>query len=52
MIAQMEKLSYCHPGFYKTRVAEDLADYLVSSTGGQMTKAVLVGSGALQFLAA
>jgi len=45
MIAQMESLSYCHPGFYKSLVAEDLADYLVASTNGLMTKASLTGSG-------
>lgn len=46
MVAQMDVLSYCHPGFYKAKVAEELADFLVASTGGQMTKAALVGSGA------
>lgn len=42
---QMMDLSYCHPGFYKTEVAENLADFLVASTNGLMSKAVLCGSG-------
>ncbi|KAG8157451.1 hypothetical protein KVR01_012835 [Diaporthe batatas] len=45
IIKQMVDLSYCHPGFYKTEVAEDLADFLVASTNGMMSKAVLCGSG-------
>lgn len=45
MILQMQDLSYCHPGFYKTEVAEELAELLVASTQGQMAKAALVGSG-------
>jgi len=50
MTLQMESLSYCHPGFYKTEVAEDLAEFLVASTHGLMTKAALVGSGKYRFL--
>ncbi|KAF7543813.1 hypothetical protein G7Z17_g10436 [Cylindrodendrum hubeiense] len=45
MINQMSNVSYCHPGFYKTKSAEDLADFLVESTYGHMSKAVLCGSG-------
>ncbi|KAF7562286.1 hypothetical protein G7046_g1878 [Stylonectria norvegica] len=45
MIQQMTSISYCHPGFYKTRSAEELADLLVESTNGHMSKAVLCGSG-------
>lgn len=47
MMLQMESLSYCHPGFYQTKVAEDLAQFLVASTHGRMTKVALVGSGEL-----
>lgn len=42
---QLVNVPYCHPGFYKTQAAEDLADFLVESTNGQMSKAVLCGSG-------
>jgi len=45
MAAQMDNISYCHPGFYKTKVAEDLADFLVESTHGHMSKSILIGSG-------
>ncbi|KAI0848442.1 pyridoxal phosphate-dependent transferase [Daldinia vernicosa] len=45
MMHQLLKLPYCHPSFYKTEVAEDLAEYLVHSTNGVMSKAVLCGSG-------
>lgn len=45
MNVQMETISYCHPGFYKTEVAENLADFLVDSTCGHMSKAILCGSG-------
>ncbi|CZT19455.1 related to ornithine aminotransferase [Ramularia collo-cygni] len=46
MIDQMQQsVSYCHPGFYTTGPAEDLADFLVDSTDGRMSKAVLCGSG-------
>ncbi|KAF3158810.1 hypothetical protein TWF751_001262 [Orbilia oligospora] len=42
---QLKDLSYCHPGFYKAKVAEDLAGFLVDSTDGRMSKAILCGSG-------
>lgn len=42
---QLVTVPYCHPGFYKTQVAEDLADFLVQSTDGRMSKAILCGSG-------
>ncbi|KAI1179028.1 pyridoxal phosphate-dependent transferase [Nemania sp. FL0916] len=45
VIQQLMDVSYCHPGFYKTQVAEDLASFLVESTNGHMSKAVLCGSG-------
>lgn len=45
MNTQMNTISYCHPGFYKTEVAEELADFLVDSTDGMMSKAILCGSG-------
>ncbi|KAH7159497.1 pyridoxal phosphate-dependent transferase [Dactylonectria estremocensis] len=45
MAQQMMNVSYCHPGFYKTKSAEGLADFLVESTCGLMSKAILCGSG-------
>ncbi|KAM0424972.1 hypothetical protein ACHAPT_009773 [Fusarium lateritium] len=45
VVDQLVSVPYCHPGFYKTKSAEDLADFLVNSTNGHMSKAVLCGSG-------
>lgn len=45
VVEQLVNVPYCHPGFYKTQAAEDLADFLVQSTDGLMSKAVLCGSG-------
>lgn len=45
MIAQMDKVSYCHPGFFKTDVAQELAQLLVDSTEGKMARAAITGSG-------
>ncbi|KAF4979336.1 hypothetical protein FZEAL_4442 [Fusarium zealandicum] len=45
VIDQLVNVPYCHPGFYKTQSADDLADFLVQSTHGHMSKAVLCGSG-------
>lgn len=45
VVSQLLDAAYCHPGFYKTDVAEQLAELLISSTNGQMSKAVLTGSG-------
>ncbi|KAF4340820.1 CAR2-ornithine aminotransferase [Fusarium beomiforme] len=45
VVEQLVSVPYCHPGFYKTQAAEDLADFLVQSTDGLMSKAVLCGSG-------
>ncbi|KAK0740109.1 pyridoxal phosphate-dependent transferase [Schizothecium vesticola] len=45
VVDQLFSVPYCHPGFYKTQAAEGLADFLVQSTNGRMSKAVLCGSG-------
>ncbi|KAK1834964.1 pyridoxal phosphate-dependent transferase [Podospora conica] len=45
IIDQLKTVPYCHPGFYKTQAADDLANFLVESTNGQMSKAVLCGTG-------
>lgn len=49
VVDQLTSVPYCHPGFYKTQSADDLADFLVQSTDGHMSKAVLCGSGALGY---
>jgi len=43
--AQLDEVSYCHPGFFKTNVAVQLADFLVDSTNGKMARACITGSG-------
>jgi adenosylmethionine-8-amino-7-oxononanoate aminotransferase len=43
---QMEVVSYCHTLFYSTSAAEELAEELCAGTGGEMTKAFIVSSGA------
>lgn len=43
--AQMDELSYCHSAFFGTNVAEELADFLVESTGGVLSKVFVVSSG-------
>lgn len=46
--AQLDEVSYCHPGFFKTSVAVQLADFLVDSTNGKMARACITGSGQLR----
>ncbi|KAF0320355.1 putative class III aminotransferase, partial [Colletotrichum asianum] len=45
VIEQLLNIPYCHPGFYQTKVAEELASLLVQSTHEHMGKAILCGSG-------
>lgn len=45
--AQLDEVEYCHPGFFKTACAEQLADFLVDSTSGKMARACIMGSGSL-----
>ena len=45
--AQLDEVEYCHPGFFKTACAEQLADFLVDSTSGKMARACILGSGSL-----
>ena len=45
VVEQLMDVPYCHPGFYKTQAAVHLADFLVESTGGRTSKAILCGSG-------
>ncbi|KAJ5552011.1 hypothetical protein N7535_000043 [Penicillium sp. DV-2018c] len=42
---QMDQVSYCHSAFFGTQVAEDLAQLLVDSTGGKLSKLFVVSSG-------
>lgn len=42
---QLDTLSYCHSAFFGTPVFEELASFLVDSTGGRMSKVFIVSSG-------
>lgn len=45
VISQINQLSYCHTAFVGTQVSEDLARFLVDSTGGKLSKLYVVSSG-------
>jgi Aminotransferase class-III len=45
IVAQLDQVSYCHPGFFRTSIAEQLANFLVDSTNGKMARACITGSG-------
>lgn len=45
IVAQLEQVEYCYPGFFKTACAQQLADHLVKSTNGKMVRAAFLGSG-------
>ncbi|GAD94277.1 hypothetical protein CIMG_03000 [Paecilomyces variotii No. 5] len=45
MMAQMNQLSYCHTAFFRTDPYEELAGFLVDSTGGRMSKLFVISSG-------
>jgi len=45
MLAQINQLSFCHSGFFGTQAFEDLASFLVESTGGKLSKLYVIGSG-------
>jgi adenosylmethionine-8-amino-7-oxononanoate aminotransferase len=42
---QLQKISYCHTAFFGTDVSEELARFLVDSTGGKFSKLYVVSSG-------
>lgn len=42
---QIDTILYCHSAFFGTQVAEDLAQLLVDSTGGKLSKLFVVSSG-------
>ncbi|KAA8645095.1 hypothetical protein EYZ11_008145 [Aspergillus tanneri] len=45
IIRQLEAVAYAHPGYFQTTPALELADLLVKSTGGQLSRACILGSG-------
>ncbi|TDZ16432.1 putative aminotransferase [Colletotrichum orbiculare MAFF 240422] len=45
IIKQLNKFTYAHPGYFQNAPAHELADLLVKSTGGQLSRACLLGSG-------
>lgn len=45
IIAQLDEVEYCHPGFFKTNCVEQLADFLVNSTKGALARACITASG-------
>lgn len=46
LIDQMDQVSYCHSLLYGTDAAEKLATLLCETTGGEMTRAFFISSGA------
>jgi len=47
VVAQMDRLSYCHSLSFANQAAEDLAEEVVNSTNGVMARATIVSSGTL-----
>ncbi|RJE21792.1 Aminotransferase [Aspergillus sclerotialis] len=45
VVDQINQFSYCHSAFFGTQVSEDLATFLVDSTGGRLSKVYVVSSG-------
>ncbi|KAF7589237.1 hypothetical protein BBP40_004580 [Aspergillus hancockii] len=45
IINQINTISYCHTAFFGTDVSEELARFLVDSTGGKLSKVYMVSSG-------
>ncbi|XHG07614.1 hypothetical protein AWENTII_010751 [Aspergillus wentii] len=45
IIRQMDKVAYAHPGYFQNRPVLELADLLVKSTGGRLSRACILGSG-------
>jgi adenosylmethionine-8-amino-7-oxononanoate aminotransferase len=45
MISQLDQVEYSHPGFFPNAPAMRLADMLVESTDGKMSRACILGSG-------
>lgn len=47
IVAQLDRVEYAHPGYFQNTPSKQLADILVQSTGGKMSRACLLGSGRL-----
>ncbi|KAK7416672.1 hypothetical protein QQZ08_011907 [Neonectria magnoliae] len=45
IIKQLNKFTYAHPGYFQNSPSHELADILVKSTDGQLSRACLLGSG-------
>jgi adenosylmethionine-8-amino-7-oxononanoate aminotransferase len=45
IVAQLDKVAYAHPGYFQNSPSKQLADFLVHSTGGKLSRACLLGSG-------
>ncbi|KAL3461977.1 pyridoxal phosphate-dependent transferase [Aspergillus heterothallicus] len=45
VIRQLNTVAYCHPGFFQNSPALELADLLIDSTGGRLSRACILGSG-------
>ncbi|KAE8355961.1 PLP-dependent transferase [Aspergillus coremiiformis] len=45
IVNQISQLAYCSSAFFTTDVAEELARFLVDSTGGRLSKGYIVNSG-------
>ena len=48
IIAQLDKFTYAHPGYFQNAPSHELADILVESTGRKLSRACLLGSGTAQ----
>ncbi|KAL4915538.1 pyridoxal phosphate-dependent transferase [Aspergillus aurantiobrunneus] len=45
IVDQLKQVEYCHTAFFGTEVSEELARFLVDSTGGKLSKLYVVSSG-------
>lgn len=45
IVQQLDKVTYAHPGYFQNTPSHQLADMLVASTDGQLSRACLLGSG-------
>lgn len=49
IVSQLNQVEYCHPGYFPNTPAVQLAEYLVQSTEGRMSRACILGSGECSF---
>lgn len=45
IVRQLDAVTYAHPGYFSNSPARELADLLVKSTGGLLSRACILGSG-------